>query len=620
MTNLCFLQFILLVVAAFPVGAADSGPVYRNPVDCAVDAGGQRAFVALAGPRAVAVVDLQRKTMSAQWPLPLPPSGLAVAPGGETVAVTMGDAQGRVAMLNPVDGSITRQFDAGFSPVSPVFLEQGRRIAICNRFIHSVGFYATATGELIGIVPVTREPVAAVATRDGKFLFVACLLPAQPATAPHVASTIDVIDVFARKRNKSILLPNGSASVHAVALSPDGKYLFVTHILAHYQLPANQLERGWMNANALSVIDTGSAALLGTVLLDDTTLGAANPWGVAVTADGKYLAVAHAGTHELSRIPLEPLLQIVTKQQSAPTEKKPPGQLPRQVTSYDDQAGLERDLTTMTRIGRARIPMPGGGPRAVVATGSRVLVCEYFSGQLMIVDFAKANAEAIKSEIIALGPEPDMDIVRRGELCFADARLCFQRWQSCLSCHPDARADGLNWDLLNDGLGNPKQVKSLLYAHVTPPAMAHGERGTAEEAVRAGIQYILFAKVDESQARAIDAYLRSIRPVPSPRLIDGKLSARAIRGKAVYERVGCAECHNGPYFTDRKLHEMPYASGPEVGIAFDTPELVEVWRTAPYLYDGRAATMAEALRIKLKGVADLSQEEMDDLVEYVLSL
>ena len=35
--------------------------------------------------------------------------------------------------------------------------------------------------------------------------------------------------------------------------------------------------------------------------------------------------------------------------------------------------------------------------------------------------------------------------------------------------------DGLNWDLLNDGIGNPKNTRNLLYAHKTPPAMRWGK-------------------------------------------------------------------------------------------------------------------------------------------------
>ena len=66
-----------------------------------------------------------------------------------------------------------------------------------------------------------------------------------------------------------------------------------------------------------------------------------------------------------------------------------------------------------------------------------------------------------------LGDDPEMTEERRGEMLFNDATLCFQRWQSCSSCHPDARADGLNWDLINDGIGNPKNRVS---GRVTRPS------------------------------------------------------------------------------------------------------------------------------------------------------
>ena len=45
-----------------------------------------------------------------------------------------------------------------------------------------------------------------------------------------------------------------------------------------------------------------SKKLINTVSLDDVDLGAADPWGVATTADGKWICVTHAGTHELSLI------------------------------------------------------------------------------------------------------------------------------------------------------------------------------------------------------------------------------------------------------------------------------------------------------------------------------
>ena len=136
--------------------------------------------------------------------------------------------------------------------------------------------------------------------------------------------------------------------------------------------------------------------------------------------------------------------------------------------------------------------------------------------------------------------------VRQGELAFNDASLCFQGWQSCASCHSsDARVDGFNWDLLNDGLGNPKNTKSLLFAPKTPPNMALGIRANAQLAVRAGFRHILFTVPPESTAAAVDAYLESLQPIPSPWREKGPPAQAAARGRKLFEdpAVGCASCH-----------------------------------------------------------------------------
>ena len=54
---------------------------------------------------------------------------------------------------------------------------------------------------------------------------------------------------------------------------------------------------------------------------------------------------------------------------------------------------------------------------------------------------------------------------------------------------------------------------------------------------------------------------------------------------------------------------------------WDTPTLREVWRTAPYLFDGRAATMKEVFEVYKHGIdKKISSKEADELAEYVLSL
>jgi YVTN family beta-propeller protein len=333
--------------------------------------------------------------------------------------------------------------------------------------------------------------------------------------------------------------------------------------------------------------------------------------------------VAIAGTHEISVTDFPGLLAKLAKLPAKLEEGK----------TYDYnaasrvQADVPNDLSFLVGVRkRIRLPETDRGPRAVVLIGTKAYVANYFSDTLSVVDFA---TDYPKIQSIPLGAKQEMTQVRKGELNFHDASICFQGWQSCGSCHPgEARVDALNWDLLNDGIGNPKNNKSLLLAHKTPPAMSMGVRETAETAVRAGIRHILFTVQPEEVPNSIDEYLKSLKPVPSPRLVNGKLSDAAKRGEKVFKNgvVGCASCHPGPLFTDLQQYEVGTRGRFDKETErFDTPTLIEAWRTAPYLHDGSAATMRDILTTSNKGdhhgkTSHLTPQQIDDLAEYVLSL
>jgi cytochrome c peroxidase len=288
-----------------------------------------------------------------------------------------------------------------------------------------------------------------------------------------------------------------------------------------------------------------------------------------------------------------------------------------------DQQANEIPFLTGSRV-RVKLPETDKGPRAVTGAGHSAIVANYFSDTLTAINLSEAKPIL---QSIPLGPKPAMSEARKGEFYFHDAGICLQGWQSCSSCHPDgARSDGMNWDLLNDGVGNPKNTRSLLFAHQTGAAMSLGVRKNAEDAVRAGIKYILFSDQPDEVARSIDTYLKSLAPVPSPRLKHGQLSSEAQRGKAVFKRAGCAVCHPPGVFTDSKLHDVgTQAASDKANDRFLTPTLVEVWRTSPYLHDGSAVTVREVITTHNPNnqhgkTSALSAKEIDVLCEYLLSL
>ncbi|MCA9607080.1 MAG: c-type cytochrome, partial [Myxococcales bacterium] len=115
--------------------------------------------------------------------------------------------------------------------------------------------------------------------------------------------------------------------------------------------------------------------------------------------------------------------------------------------------------------------------------------------------------------------------------------------------------------------------------------------------------------------------------------------ARA-RGRALFEdaTVGCTGCHAAPTYTDSAfvggvpvLHDVGTlgpGSGQRLGgplEGLDTPSLRGLWRTAPYLHDGSAATLREVLTTRNPGDAHgvtshLDDAQIDDMIAFLRAL
>ena len=542
------------------------------------------------GDKSLKITDPQGRQVVKTIPLQQTPTGVIAKEGKAYVSCF--DTRGEIVTVDLKEGKIVNTVPVGAGAEAPAWSKEEDKIFVCNRFAGTVSEVDVKNGKVTREVKVLREPSKVVVSPDGKYLFVANALPAQRADVDYVACCVSVIDLASFQKVKDIRLENGSNALRGATLSPDGKYLFVSHNLGRFTVPTSQLQQGWMNTNAMSVVDVASLEFKGAVLLDEPERGAAGVWGVECTPG--YLIVSHSGTHEISVIDYPELI--------------------KKFEAYPDKMALNYDLHFLYGI-RERIALKGNGPRNFIVRDQEVIVPMFFSDDLNRYDL---NTKQLSE--VALNPGRQETMAQKGERIFNDAAFCFQNWQSCNGCHPgDARTDGMNWDLMNDGVGNSKNCKSLLLSLETPPCMISGIRANAHVANRAGFKYIQFMELKEEDAACVDAYVASLKPVPSPYLVDGELSEKAKKGRKVFERLKCDACHSGPYYTDMKMHRIGEDIEFEQG--WDTPTLIEVWRTAPYLFDGRAATMEEVFGVYKHGVdKKLSKTDLDALVEYVNSL
>ena len=616
----------IVLAASLLVGPAaqSSPPPWLSPAALVASLDGTTLYVGCATANRVVIFDIANRKVTRSVQVAPSPTGLCLSADGQKLFVTCAAPTSRVCVVDTAHGRVIEEYPAGHTAMAPVLSSDGKTLFVCIRFDNDVSVFNLTTEQQVRQIPVRREPVAAAVTTDGRRLLVANHLPAGRADAGHVAAVISVIDLALGRVVDELGLSSGSGALNDLRVSPDGKYAVVTHILARFQHPTTQVERGWMNSNAATILDLERISVLNTVLLDEPDRGAANPWGAAWSADSRTLVVTHAGTHEVSVIDFPAMLAKLAKLAPEPLPPNAPFSYGARAHAPADVAS---DLSFLDGL-RERRPLPAGdlGPRAAVVVGRRAYVANYFSDTLSVLEL---DGSPLRAETIPLGPKPRMTAARRGELYFHDARICLQGWQSCASCHPgNARMDGLNWDLLNDGLGNPKNTRSLLLAHKTPPAMSLGVRETAETAVRAGIRHILFTVQPLEVAEAIDKYLKSLKPVPSPHLVNGQLSPAARRGEKLFrsKETGCAQCHPPPLFTNLKSYDVG-TRGPldDEADTFDTPTLIELWRTAPYLHDGSAATLRDLLTLANQNdrhgkTSHLTADQIMDLCEYLLSL
>jgi DNA-binding beta-propeller fold protein YncE len=600
------MNFLLIALICAFFSGCESG-TWLSPGDAVVDGSRNIAFVALTGSRSVAAIDLNTNRVVGRIELENNPSKLLLSRCGTTLFVAGGGANGTLSAVDAAERKVKFTVGVGHSPCGMALSPDEKTLYVANRFDSEISVVDLARRETVATLPAPREVQAICITPDGKTLAAAGFLPEQASVDSTVAAQVALFDLSSNTLRCRLTLENGAQSAAGIACSADGRRLYVCHLLSRYDIPITQLDRGWVNSNALGVIDLEGDSLLATLLLDDVDRGAANP--ADIRAAGGNLYVALAGTHELMILDEKAMLDKLEAFFSGKLDD----------AYLRNAADLSSSLSFASSFKR-RIGLLVVSPRAsALCPDGSVLVTGRFS------TFAERIHKGGVSSLATLGSEPAPDAARRGELAFCDASICYQGWQSCVSCHPDGRVDALNWDQQNDGLGNPKNTKSLLFSHQTPPSMITGIRQSAELAVRKGILHTLGTLQPESLAADIDEYLKRLRPEASPFEREYREKYPDDKGRKAFEKAECLMCHNGEYFTDKKKYNVGTGIDSDSAAAFDTPTLRELWRTAPYLYDGRAASLHEVFSRfnpldKHGKTSSLDQEETEALILYLLKL
>jgi YVTN family beta-propeller protein len=583
-----------------------------------------------------------------------------LSPDGALLLVTNAD-NGTVTVVDTKERKALREIKVGDKPEGVSWIGAGPLAAVTVYREDLLVFFNALDGTIVKKLKVANEPYGIVVNKDATRAWVT-------HDYPGAIAEIDLKKLkVSPPTDKMVVAQHKVGSfIRGIAISPDESRLYVTEFysgILHAVDPASgKVLDSWKGhttdnmarnvvlhpkrpkaylshlRSKITVID-GSGSIFPQLSICDLippndtsrrkSIGmdtynsltvVTNPWEAALSPDGKLIYTIYAATNDMN----------ISR------------------TVDDDYKEIEA-VGGVVRLGQ--------NPRAVRVSPDGKLVYVYNTMDFEVTIHNGANMAKLGSVKVCEPPKTPEWV--RGKILFGMALppMTNPRWVACSSCHPDGLSDGRVWQN-PEGLRKTPHMFGMAHTHPLHWSADRDEVQDFEYTIRSklmrgsglvtgpikpkqGFKPVELEENLAGRSKDLDAlaiYCNSFEAtmlsphIPAP----GKLSEAAERGKTLFnsKQVGCAVCHSGPYYTDSSLkkpfnlHDVGTGKddpSEKIGPKYDTPSLLYVYRTAPYLHHGKAKTLHDVLTTANKGdkhgkTSQLKANEVDDLVEFLKSL
>lgn len=569
------------------------------------------------------VIDASRLTITRTVTLPRAsqPYGIVFSPADGQAWIGL-SATGEVISVDPASGAVGARIAVGGSPRHLAITGDGKRLLV-SRYIS-----APLPGE------DGQKPLATVDGVDHGGEVTVIDTQSRAITSRVVLAVSGGTDSAIRGRG----IPN---YLGAAAISPDGSQAWIPSKQDNVQRGSyRDITEFSADGLALDFQSTVRAVtskiLLGATPVEDRLLRIDHDDSSQATAatfdpSGRYVYVALETSREFSIIDVEEGREL------------------RRIFSG-----------TSERVSTGAVDNYAPQGLALSTDGKQLAVNNVLSRTVALYDLTQIRELAydltfpVPVMIHTVGNEKLPANVLRGKQLFHDGldpRLSRDKYMSCASCHNEGGDDGRVWDLTNLGEGlrntialNGRRGSSLplhwsgnfdevqdFEGQIRELAGGTGLMSDADLAVGSRSQALGDPKAGISaDLDALAAYVQSLsRHQPSPwRNEDHSLTESAVAGKALFVTRGCTSCHFGAQFAGdgSQLFDVgtlgpgarPWADVPGKGVlpltGIDVPTLRDVWATPPYLHDGSAATIEDAVR---RHTEVIDSAELARIADYV---
>jgi YVTN family beta-propeller protein len=585
----------------------------------AISPDGKKLFIALDDKDEVAEADVASLTVTRRAKVPGGPFGLALDATGKRLFVACRH-QDRVVVLDTDDLKEQASISVGIRPTDVAYCQtpDGERLVVPNSGSDDISVLSVSPLRELTRTAAGREPYAVAMSSDGRQVCVANRMAVHDKLMSPPSSEVTVIDpanghVLDREQLQSAHLSEGITQV------PTRGWIINSMVRVRNLVPITQVKDGWVMSTGLAISEKDGEVT--QIPLDEANAYFSDPSGVAASPDGKRAYVASAGADVVTVLDLDRVNAWLTQADAA------------------ERSDAIRDMALSYRYVVARIST-GCNPQhlAISRDGLRLFVAERLDDRVLVVDTTSLKPIGR----IVLGDGGLDDPIRQGERVFTRAKYTFQGQFACRSCHPDGHVDGLSYDFDGSGVGdNLLDNRSLCGVAGTAPFKWNGKNPTLQFQDGPRFARVLM-RTDPIPTPQLDELATFLEHLPPTRTIPWSrvgqpLTPAEERGRKLFfatERTDgtpippalqCQTCHRPPLFTDRLLRSVGTQEARDPQGLFDTPHLIGIGASAPYLHDGRAKTLEEIWttyqKDDLHGVsAYWSKEQLNDLVEYLKTL
>lgn len=581
--SVALLSSALLLVIGTSTSAGTNGD--RRSSSVAVTSDG-RVVVVNPDSNSISLVAFQDGSPSVtEIPVGRRPGTLAV--GGSEAWVTNRD-EATVAVVSLDEARVSACYEVGPDPFGVVVGES--RVYVASEAGAIISVFDAATHGRLGGIRVDGRPRGLALTADGSTLY-----------ATHFQDgRLSVVDTALQVESAKLATSVNANLSQAVALDEPNSRAYLPQTLTNHLSTALVFDATVFPV--VSVVDTASLSHLRPqrIALDTADRPVGQPLDALVHPSGK-LYVANAASNDISVI----------------------------------------DLASGAGVAHIEV---GAGPQglALSGDGSQLYVQNSLDGSLSVIE--TATDTRIADVVLSTIPMPPS--LLNGKRLFHtsdDPRMARDQWIACSTCHFDGEADGRTW-FFPDG---PRNTPSLRGSGATLPSHWSGDLDELQDVeqtirrIQAGTGLVKgadncspscdLAAPNSGRSHDLDdlaAWMASLAPRTQPPLSAAEAAA-ASRGALLFAaaETGCVDCHPPPLYTDGLRHDVGTGDSPaeRKGSLFNTPSLLGLAGTAPYLHDGRAdtltAVLTDANAADLHGrTSQLSAEEVQELATFLRSL